>query len=82
MIRASDISFNEGIIRLAAIHQKTVEFRYVKDEKHPPETRRFIPKVEGGDGAKLRFTGLDPDRDNNFRSYRLDRIKGTVDILS
>lgn len=80
-VLASTISFNEGVIRLAAIHGKTVEFRYVKSDKAAPETRRFIPESylakNGGS-----FLGPDPDRDGEPRRYRLDRIKGTVGVIA
>lgn len=80
-ILASAISFNEGVIRLAAIHGKTVEFRYVKSKNSAPETRRFVPESylakNGGS-----FLGPDPDRDNEPRRYRLDRIKGTVGVIA
>jgi hypothetical protein len=81
-VLASNISFNEGVIRLAAIHNKCVEFRYVKGPGSPPETRRFTPSGVQGNGDKLRFVGKDPDRDDDYRSFRLDRIKGTVGVIA
>lgn len=81
MVRASDISFNEGIVRLAAIHKKTVQFRYVKSPGAPVETRRFVPSQVEGEGEKLRFLGVDEDREA-LRSFRLDRIKGTVEVVA
>lgn len=80
-VMASTISFNEGVIRLAAIHGKTVEFRYVKSSASPPETRRFVPTSVEGQGDNLRFVGRDTDRED-FRSFRLDRIKGTVGVIA
>lgn len=80
-VRASEISFNEGVIRLAAIHGKTVEFRYVKSESAAPETRRFVPSGVQGAGDKLRFVGRDTDRED-YRSFRLDRIRGTVGVIA
>lgn len=81
-VMATTISFNEGVIRLAAIHGKTVEFRYVKSSAHAPETRRFVPSSVRGSGDTLAFVGKDPDRDNDYRSFRLDRIKGTVAVIA
>lgn len=81
VVRASDISFNEGIIRLAAVHEKTVEFRYIKGFDAPIETRRFVPSQVGGSGENLRFLGYDEDREA-LRSFRLDRIKGTVAVVA
>lgn len=77
-VRASDVSFNEGVLRLAAIHNKKVVFRYAKGEKGAViETREFKPGSISGEGAALRFTGYDEDRDA-VRAYRIDRIKGEV----
>ena len=82
LVRASDISFNEGIMRLAAIHGKTVEFRYVKGEGAPVETRRLVPSQVRGEGETLSFLGHDPDRDDDYRQFRLGRIKGTVAVIA
>ena len=81
VVHAASISFNEGVLRLAAIHKKTVEFRYVKDNAKPPETRRFVPSSVTGSGNNLRFTGWDEDREA-VRAFRLDRIKGTVGVIA
>jgi predicted DNA-binding transcriptional regulator YafY len=82
IVRASDISFNEGIMRLAAIHKKTVEFRYVKGPGAPVETRRLVPTNVRGEGEKLSFLGHDPDRDDNFRQFNLSKIKGSVAVIA
>ena len=81
-VMASTISFNEGVIRLAAIHGKTVEFRYVKSSTDAPQTRRFVPSSVRGAGDTLAFVGKDPDRDDDYRTFRLDRIKGTVGVVA
>ena len=78
---ASDITFNEGVMRLAAIHGKTVSFSYSKGEGKVIEARRLKP--EGVAHAKtdgvVYFSGFDPDR-GEPRSYRLDRITGEVSL--
>lgn len=80
VVRASDITFNEGVLRLAAVHGRRVEFRYAKSEGAPVEHRSFVPEAvhvtRKGDTVVI---GPDPDRDG-IRSYRLDRIKGEVHI--
>lgn len=78
--RASDISLNESLLRLAIVHDRTVEFRYAKGAAQVIETRRLQPsKLEHVKGH-LTFTGFDPDRDD-VRAYRLDRIKGEVSFV-
>lgn len=80
-VSAKALTFNEGVVRLAAIHGKTVEFRYVKSDTAAPETRRLVPSGVVGQGEHLRFTGHDPDRDAT-RAFRLDRIKGDVGVIA
>lgn len=77
-VKASQISFNEAILRLAQIHEKVVEFRYEKGKNMPIETRRLKPTsiTESKEHAMI-FVGYDPDRDDT-RSFRVDRIKGEV----
>lgn len=84
-VRASEISFNEGLIRLAAVHDRTVEFRYAKGEGAVIETRRLEPSdvnvIDAGKKTEhVTFTGFDPDR-AAVRHYRLDRIKGDARIV-
>lgn len=79
-VSAKELSYNEGAIRLAAIHGKEVEFRYVKANNKPPETRRFVPSAVVGTGEHLRFVGYDTDRQAP-RSFRLDRIRGDVRVI-
>ncbi len=75
-VRASEVSFNEGILRLAAIHDKTVEFRYAKGDGKIIETRALKPEsVTVTKNGHTTFVGYDPDREEP-RSYRVDRIKG------
>lgn len=80
VVRASDVSFNEGMLRLAAVHGRTVEFRYSKSATSPVETRTFVPEsvyvTRNGDTVVV---GPDPDREG-VRSFRLDRILGDVVI--
>jgi hypothetical protein len=80
-VLASTVSFNEGVLRLAAVHHRTVEFRYAKGDGKVIETRSFVPGVvSNGAHNEPLFTGYDPDRDAT-RAYRVDRIKGDVRIV-
>jgi predicted DNA-binding transcriptional regulator YafY len=79
-VAASAVSFNEGIMRLAAVHNKTVTFRYAKGKGAVIEQRVLEPKQVTDHGDHVTFTGYDPDRDN-VRHYRIDRIKGEVRIV-
>lgn len=81
MTRASDVSFNEGLIRVAAVHGRTVSFRYAKTATSPIEARRLIPTSVEKHGDAVLFVGEDPDR-GGYRSFRLDRIKGDVEVES
>lgn len=80
LIRASDLTYNEGALRLAAVHGKAVTFRYAKSTTAPIETREFVPEsvivTKAGDKVVL---GPDADREH-IRSFRLDRIKGDVEV--
>lgn len=78
--RASEISFNEAILRVAAVHGRKVHFRYAKTHTAPIEEREFVPEgvYESRDGNVV-IVGQDDDRDG-IRSYRLDRIKGEVTL--
>lgn len=79
--RASEIPFNEAALRLAAVHGRTVEFSYAKGSGGMIERRRLRPEViETSKDGTLRFVGFDPDR-QDYRAYRVDRIKGTVQIV-
>lgn len=79
-IKASSITLNEALLRLAIIHDREVEFRYAKGEGTVIELRRLQPHSIAGEGPQRRFVGLDPDRDAP-RGFRLDRIKGDVRIV-
>lgn len=79
VVRASDVSFNEGILRVAAVNGKTVAFRYAKGGGSVIELRVLKPaEVKTAKGHQI-VVGFDPDRDEP-RSYRLDRIKGEVSV--
>jgi predicted DNA-binding transcriptional regulator YafY len=78
--KASDVSFNEGVLRLAAVHSRRVEFRYVRAVGAPPESRVLIPEgISESVSGKTLVVGTDTDR-NDYRAYRLDRIKGDVEF--
>lgn len=79
-IRASEISFNEGLMRLAAVHGKTVTFRYAKGSGANIEQRSLHPETVATDAkGVVRFVGIDPDREE-VRAYRIDRMKGEVTV--
>lgn len=78
-VLASTISFNEGLMRLAAVHKKTVRFNYAKGDGHVIEPRKLVPAEVRKVGDHMTFTGYDPDRDEP-RAYRIDRMKGEVTI--
>jgi hypothetical protein len=81
IIKASEVSFNEGVLRLAAVHERAVEFRYAKGDEKIIETRSFVPtSVATSAKGAVYFTGPDPDRDGEHRAYRVDRIKGDVEF--
>lgn len=79
VIHASKVSFNEGILRVAAVHHKPVTFRYAKGKGDVIETRTLIPSDVRNVGNHVTFTGYDPDREEP-RAYRTDRIKGQVSV--
>lgn len=81
IVHASDVTFNEGVLRLAAVHGRRVEFRYAKSADAPIEFRSFTPEsVTTSREGHVLIAGPDEDRNGEFRSYRLDRIKGEVSI--
>lgn len=81
IVKATEVTFNEGVLRLAAVHARAVEFRYAKGDGKIIETRSFIPtSVATSVKGEVYFTGPDPDRDGEPRAYRLDRIKGDVEF--
>lgn len=78
-VRASEVSFNEGLLRLAAVHDKAVTFRYAKGDGRVIEQRTLEPEAVREVKGHTIFVGYDPDREE-VRSYRIDRIKGEVRI--
>jgi hypothetical protein len=74
---ATKLSFNEGVLRLAGIHGKEVEFRYTKTDTAPVEQRRLLVESVEAHGDVILVGGSDPDR-GGYRNFRLDRIKGEV----
>ena len=79
LVHAGDVSLNEALLRLAAIHEVEVAFRYAKGDGSVIETRRFVPSEVQTVGDHLTFVGYDPDRDEP-RAFRVDRIKGQVSV--
>lgn len=59
-----------------------IEFAYAKGENQAiiePERSILNPFVDD-DGEHVLVIGRDPDRSGEYRSYRLDRIKGYVKV--
>lgn len=78
-VLASDVTYNEAVLRLALVHSRTVRFGYAKGDGSFIETRRFEPDAVREVDGHLTFTGWDPDR-REVRAYRLDRIQGEVSL--
>lgn len=77
---ASQLSFNEGLMRLCAIHGKTVAFSYSKEDSKVIEPRRLNPsEVYTTKDGSVGFRGFDPDR-GAIRNYRINRVLGEVKI--
>lgn len=76
-VKASAVPFNEAVLRLATLHKKEVEFRYVKDEAHAPETRRFVPESITESANGMSFRGYDTDRQAT-RTFLVPKIRGDV----
>ncbi len=74
---AGNVSFNEAMLRVAAIHKRTVAFRYQKVDGGYIESRRLNPEAIVGEGDTLGVSGKDPDRDAP-RRFRLSQIQGEV----
>jgi predicted DNA-binding transcriptional regulator YafY len=79
-VKASQISFNEAILRVAVIHERVVEFRYEKGPDQPIEHRRFKPESIKQTKEHMSFVGYDEDREA-LRTFRVDRIKRDVRIV-
>jgi predicted DNA-binding transcriptional regulator YafY len=80
VVRASEVSFNEAMLRVAAAHNRLASFRYAKGDGEVIEARTLKPSAVRTVEDHVTFTGYDPDRDE-VRAYRLDRIKGEVGIV-
>lgn len=80
LIRASELSVNDALIRVAALHGLAVRFNYSKTATSPIETRCFVPSSLAVYEDHTTFSGHDADR-GMFRAFRTDRVKGTVAIL-
>ena len=74
-------SLNEDLILVAVAHDRPIRFRYAKGSGATIEVRTLKPEkvTEAGADKHAVVQGYDPDRDD-FRMYRLDRIKGKVAI--
>jgi len=86
VVRATDITFNEGILRIAAIHKKRVRFNYLKGDGKVIEFRYLDPNdvkvINPGEASEhVTVTGFDPIR-QAVRHYRLDRIALDVEIVA
>jgi predicted DNA-binding transcriptional regulator YafY len=81
LVKASDLSVNDALIRVAELHGLRVRFRYAKTVTAPVETRTFVPKGLQVLADHTTFNGIDEDR-GGFRSFRTDRIKGTVEVVA
>ena len=69
---------NLAALTTAILYGYRVSFRYAKGEDQAIiEPRTLEPTEIVRDGDTVRVIGIDPDRDD-YRSYRLDRIKGAV----
>lgn len=74
-------SANFEILQVAERHGLVVEFNYSKTEHSPIERRRLRVTGHYTDSKDNVLTvGTDPDRDDDIRNFRLDRIKGVVNV--
>ena len=80
-VHAASIPINEAIMRLAALHRRMVKFRYAKGNGNVIETRKLVPQEIQSVKGNTIFVGQDPDRDDEYRAYRVDRMKGEVVIV-
>ncbi len=73
---------NSDLIGVAIAHERSIRFRYAKGQSEASiELRTLKPEklTQAGADKHAVVQGYDPDRDD-FRMYRLDRIKGKVSI--
>lgn len=77
----TDADWRIDLISLAIRHDMRVKFAYAKGAGKPIESRELKPlKIEQYKGETV-ITGTDPYRDDEYRAYRLDRIKGPVTLV-
>jgi predicted DNA-binding transcriptional regulator YafY len=75
-------SLNVTMIRVAQAYEKPITFRYAKGKTgRTIEQRSLVPHEVKSFGDHLTVVGFDPDRDE-VRAYRVDRIKGNVQVAS
>lgn len=73
---------NADLIGVAIAHKRPIRFRYAKGKDGANiEFRTLNPEKlsQAGTDSHTVVQGYDPDRDD-FRMYRLDRIKGKVGV--
>ncbi len=69
--------WNIALADLARSHGRTITFAYAKGPGQTNiETRQVRPTAIDENA----IIGLDPDRDNDYRAFRLDRIKGEATV--
>jgi predicted DNA-binding transcriptional regulator YafY len=75
-------AWNLSAAQAAAKLGLALNFRYSKTNESPIETRRLVVEnvIETTNGSYL-VIGHDPDRDDDTRSFRIDRIKGFVSVV-
>lgn len=74
-------AWNLSAAQAAAKLGLALNFRYSKTNESPIETRRLVVEnvIETTKGSYL-VIGHDPDRDDDTRSFRVDRIKGFASV--
>jgi predicted DNA-binding transcriptional regulator YafY len=78
----SGTDLNADLLRVAIAHGESVIFRYAKGANGSViETRSLVPNAIQAIGDHETVVGYDPDRED-VRAYRLDRIKGNVQVVA
>lgn len=75
------LAWNIDAFAAASRHKRVASFRYAKGDGGQVESRRlrpFGPPEEKG--GHLIVTGTDPDRGDDIRAYRLDRVTDHVNV--